>query len=227
MSTSGTIDYQLTAAEVIERAYKRLGIIGGVGATVLSDEQTDAMDALNEMLKTWSMEGPNLWTRAEQTVTVVSGTQTYTLSPRPRFVYNARWCESGVERLPMTEWNRETWDKFIYKANTGTYALAYVLDKQRTSTTMTVWPIPTFSSGTYTIKVGYERAWEIVTDGGQNIDIPEELIETLIMCLAARLAELFQLSDPNVQFIRQRAGVLYQRALDFDRWGDVEIRVVR
>lgn len=226
MALSGVINYQNTAAHVVTRALQKLGVLGQ-GVEASADELDNGLDALSEMLKTWSTEGPNLWTRAEQTVTLVSGTQTYTLDPRPRLVYNARWCENGEERLPLTEWDHQDWDRFPYKANTGTSPTIYVLNKQRTSTTITLWPIPTFSSGTYTLKVGYERAWEIVTSGADEIDVPEEFAEALVVCLAARLAEDYQLTDPASERLRARAQTLYEQVMGFDRWGDVDLRVAR
>jgi hypothetical protein len=226
MALSGVIDYDLTAAQYITRALIKLGVLGQ-GFTASADEMQNGLDVLNEMMKTWSTEGPNLWTRADQSVPLVSGTATYTLSPRPRLVYNARWVDNGVERLPLSEWDRQDWDKFIYKSSTATNPYRYITDKQRASTTITFWPIPTFSSGTYTVNVGYERAWQIVNSGDDNIDAPEEYTEAIVMCLAARLAEDYALMDANVQRITERAATLYDQAMNFDRWGDVEMRVIR
>jgi hypothetical protein len=225
VALSGVIDYQKTAAHYVSRALQKLGVLGQ-GFEASADELSNGLDVFNEMLKSWSTEGPNLWTRAEQTVTLVSGTQTYTLNPRPRLVYNVRWLEDGEERLPLTEWDRQDWDRFIFKANTG-QPVAYVLDKQRTSTTVTLWPIPSFSSGTYTLKVGYERVIETVDSGNDEIDVPEEFAEAIVICLAARLCEDYQLIDTNSQRIRERAQTLYEQVMGFDRWGDVDLNVMR
>lgn len=227
MALSGTIDYRRTAAQVVSRALQKLGVLGQ-GFEASADELQNGLDALNEMLKTWSTQGPNLWTRAEQEVTLVSGTQTYTLSPRPRLVYNVRWAVDGEERLPLPEWTRQNWDRFIYKTSTGEPKI-YVLDKQRTATTITLWPIPEFDSGseTWTLNVSYERALEIVTEGAHDIDVPEEFTETVIMCLAARLAEDYRLTDETSERVRERAVTLLEQAMSFDRWGDVELWVSR
>jgi hypothetical protein len=225
MALSGIIDKSLTASQAVTQALKKIGILGQ-GFTASADEMSDAIEVLNQMLATWSTEGPNLWTRAEQTVTLITGTQTYTLSPRPRLVYNARWLVDGAERIPLTEWDHQDWDRFIYKTSTGEPKI-YVLNKQRTSTTITLWPIPTFASGAQTLKVSYERSWEKVTDGSQDIDIPEEFIEAVVVCLAARLAEDYQLNTPTTQKVAERAATLYEQVMNFDRWGDTEFRVAR
>lgn len=219
MALSGTINNFLTAGDLINAALTKIGVLGQ-GFEASADEFEDARRELNWMLKSWSVDGPNLWTVAEQTVTLVSGTQTYTLSPRPRFVMNARLAISGVESRPLTEWARQDWDKFIMKANPGIPSI-YVLDRGRTATTITFWPKPTFTSGTYTVLVGYERAIEIVDAGANDIDIPEEFMETAVMCLAARLLEQYRIEDATAQIIRQRAALLYNQAMLFDRTGDI------
>lgn len=220
MALSGTIDHFLTAAQFVDRALGKIGV-RGQGFSVSADEQSEAIDTLNEMLKTWSMEGPNLWTKQVQSVALVSGTQTYTLNPRPRLVYNARHVEDGVERLPLSEWDRDVWENFIYKTSTGT-PLVYVLDKQRTATTITFWPIPTFDTGTHTVNVGYERAWNIVTAADQEVDVPEEFTETVVMCLAARLIEDYQLPEnDHTRRISARAATLFDQAMSYDRTGEI------
>lgn len=219
MALSGTINNFLTAGQLIDAALMKIGVLGQ-GFEASADEFENARQELNWMLKSWSVDGPNLWTVAEQTVTLVSGTQTYTLSPRPRFVMNARLAIDGVESRPLAEWNRQDWDKFPSKATTGLPSI-YVLDRTRTATTITFWPKPTFSSGTYTVLVGYERALEIVEVGANEVDIPEELMETAVMCLAARLLEQYRIEDATAQTIRQRAALLYNQAMMFDRNGDI------
>ena len=374
MALSGTISLNYTVAQLIERALKKIGVTPQ-GGTVLADEQADAIDVLNEMFKTWSTEGPNLWTPRDQFVSVVSGQQSYVLSPRPRLVLNARWCSSvvtnralycrdwtnsawtksnmtnalsqtgidgvastatlltasagnatalqtvtraeddwgfglfikrvtgtgavsltldggstytaitddisadgwtqigvaqddvtnpsfgikittsadavavdyamasvdgisesaftpilttsanvsaGVESLPLMEWGKQAWDKFIYKTNRGT-PTGYSVDKARTATTLILWPVPSFSSGAYGVNVGYERAWEMATTGSEDIDIPEEFMETAVVCLAARLIEDYQLpEDANTARIRARASTLYNQAMGFDRSGSIK-----
>jgi hypothetical protein len=376
VSLSGVLSQSYTANEAVTRALKKCGVLGQ-GFTASADEMSDGLDTLSEMLSSWSTEGPNLWTKAEQNVTLVSGVATYTLSPRPRLVYNARWCDSvitnralyardwtqsawtksnmttalsqtgvdgvassatlltasagnatalqsvtrasddwafalfvkrvtgtgaisltldggstytaitddinadgwtqigveqedvtnpsfgvkittsgdaiavdyaiasidgistsafdpiatttanvsiGVESLPLTPFDAQDWDNFLFKRNPGN-PLKYFVDKQRTSSTITFWPVPSFSSGAQMVKVGYERAWEMATSGAQDLDIPAEAMETVVMCLAARFCEDYQLTDPNSERIRERAATLYEQFMGFDRWGDVDFRV--
>jgi len=378
MALSGTITFARTAQQICDAALRKIGVLGE-GETSSGNQYTDAEEALNLMLRTWSMEGPNLWTDAEQTVPLVSGLATYTLSPRPRQVYTVRWCnavvtnralyardwtqsawtksnmttalsQTGVDNVassatlltasagnatalqsvtraeadwdfgvymkrvtgtgaisvtlnggtawtavtddinsdtwtqvglslddvtnpqfgvrittsgdavavdyalasldgisptafepiltttanvsrydegrPLGEWGRQDYENAPIKDSTGDPTI-YVIDRLRSSTTITLWPIPQFSSGVQALRIGYERVWEDVTAPGQDIDVPQEWYETVIFGLAARLADDYQLNGPHVERVRQRAVQLYQLAMTNDRRGDVRVRIGR
>lgn len=374
MALSGTITFNLTAQQLIDAALKKIGVLGE-GETASGNQYVDAERELNLMMHTWSMEGPNLWTEAEQTVPLVSGLATYTLSPRPRQVYNVRWCndvvtnralycrdwtqsawtksnmttalsQTGVDNVsssatlltasannatalqsvtraeadwafglymkrvtgtgaisltldggstytaitddinsdtwtqvgisqddvtnpsfgvkihtsgdavaidyalasldgvsptafepiltttanasrydegrPLGEWGRQDYDNSPIKDSTGDPTI-FVLSRGRTATTITLWPIPSFSSGAYAVRIGYERVWEDVTSPSEDVDVPQEWFETVTVNLAARLADDFQLTGPHVDRVRDRASRLYGMAMTADRRGDVRI----
>lgn len=224
MSTSGTITFNLTAQQLIDTALKKITVLGE-GETSSGDQYTDAQVILNLMLHSWSMGGPNLWTMTEATaIMLVSGTQEYTLSPRPRSVMNMRFAIDGVEQYPLSEWDRQDWDRFPMKTQTGN-PLKFVLDRQRTATTVKFWPVPSFGSGTYTVPYSFERVWSDVSAPAQDVDVPQEWLETVVMNLAARLADDYRLSGPIIDRVRERAGNLYELAMNADRRGDVRIRM--
>ena len=221
MATSGTITFNLTAQQLIDKALSKIGVLGE-GETASGNQYADAQTELNLMMHTWSMEGPNLWTVADGSITLVSGTQSYTLSPRPRSVMNVRFSIDSVEQYPMSEFDRQDWDRFPMKTSTGN-PLRYVVDRQRASTIVKVWPIPSFSSGTYTCPYSYERVWEDVSQPAQDIDVPQEWLETVAVSLGARLCDDYSLSGPIPDRVRDRAQKLYALAMTADRRGDVRI----
>lgn len=221
MALSGTIAFNLTAQQLLDAALKKIGVLGE-GEAASGNQYTEAQLALNLMFQTWSAEGVNLWTVAEGSVALVSGTQSYTLSPRPRDVQNMRLSIDGVERYPLSEWDRQDWDRFPMKTSTGN-PLKFVIDRQRTATSVKFWPVPSFSSGTYTVPYSYERAWEDVTAAAQDLDIPREFFETAIYCLGARLADDYGLNGPIPDRVRARAEKLYALMQGFDRRGSVRI----
>ena len=223
MALSGTIAFSNTAQQLIDAALRKIGVLGE-GEVSSGNQYTDAQQELNYMLGTWGMVGPNLWTCAEGTpIPLISGTATYTLSPRPREVANVRFAVNGVEQRPMTEFDRQDWDMFPQKAQPGA-PLRYVVDRQRTSTTLTFWPIPN-QTGVWTAPYSFERVFQDVTEPAQDIDVPAEWLETVMVNLASRLADDYTLSGPNVDRVRDRATKLYELAMNSDRRGDVRIRM--
>ena len=74
MATSNSRDFDLDVGELIEEAYERCGLEMRTGY----DART-ARRSLNLMFADWANRGLNLWTVKQETVSVVSGTATYTL----------------------------------------------------------------------------------------------------------------------------------------------------
>lgn len=74
MTTSGSRDFNLDVAEIIEEAYERCGLEVRTGY----DART-ARRSLNLMFADWANRGLNLWTVAQGTTTLIQGTSTYTL----------------------------------------------------------------------------------------------------------------------------------------------------
>ena len=75
MATSGSRDFNLDVAEVIEEAYERCGLEVRTGY----DART-ARRSLNLMFADWANRGLNLWTVASGTVTLTQGTAEVTLA---------------------------------------------------------------------------------------------------------------------------------------------------
>ena len=221
MATSGTIAFNLTAQQLIDKALSKIGVLGE-GESASGNQYADAQAELNLMLHSWSMQGPNLWTVADASIALLSGTQNYTLSPRPRSLMNMRFSIDSVERYPMSEFDRQDWDRFPMKTSTGN-PLRFVVDRQRASTSVKLWPIPSFSSGAYTCPYSYERVWEDVSQPSHDIDVPQEWLETVLVSLSSRLADDYTLSGPVPDRVRARAQNLFEVAMIADRRGDVRI----
>ena len=75
MTTSGSRDFNLDVAEVIEEAYERCGLEVRTGY----DART-ARRSLNLMFAEWANRGLNLWTVKQATQNLTQGTSSYTLS---------------------------------------------------------------------------------------------------------------------------------------------------
>lgn len=224
MATSGAITASMTAIELVTAAARRAKLLrDGQGADASMFE--DGRKHLTRMLKSWTMDGANLWRDDEQTVDLVSGTATYTLSPRVMRVRNVRLYEDSAERFPLAEWGRDDYDNLPNKTTAGR-PVAYYINRLRASVTLTLWPVP--NDSTWDLKVGYERVIEDVTAASEEIDAPQEWFDAVIDNLAVRMGEDDDALDPRLLApVRVSAAEQYARAQGHDRLGPVTFEVCR
>lgn len=64
MATSGSVDYNRTAIQIVNGAFRLIGVVSQE-QPLQSAEREDGMEALNLMVKTWQNQGLHLWTKKE------------------------------------------------------------------------------------------------------------------------------------------------------------------
>lgn len=85
MATSGSYDFSLTAAQLLSRIAKNLGVLGA-GETINSNDQTDILQTLNVVAKELQgtsdgSPGMKVHTRQRVTLFLAKGQQTYLVGP--------------------------------------------------------------------------------------------------------------------------------------------------
>lgn len=78
MAVSGSKDYSITRANIIEAALRKLGVYDQ-GEAVSGDETSAAATALNLMVKEWVARGIDLWLRDEITLFLQPDTKSYSI----------------------------------------------------------------------------------------------------------------------------------------------------
>lgn len=78
MATSGSVDFNRTATQIVSGALRTLGVIGP-GITPTAEELTDGIEALNMMVKSWQTDGLHLWLYTEAALFLVDGQSEYDL----------------------------------------------------------------------------------------------------------------------------------------------------
>lgn len=182
MATSGSIDFTLTKSEIIEEAFQLIGI-GMEGETISAFMSDTASRSLNMMIKTWETKGAKLWAISDATLSLVAGTASYTLTPRPLEVSNVRLSSSSQE-TPMMPLSREEYFALPDKTSQG-IPTQYFYDPGRTTGTLYIWP--TSSNATDEIKYNYQRTLEDMDNNTDEPDFPQEWFETITTNLATRL----------------------------------------
>jgi len=223
VTTSGSTDFTLNAADVVRFALKKLRVTRSPSAADMSD----GIQSLNLMLKTWQMTGPNLWRATEGSVNLVANQAAYTTGDVAKAcrIISARFTQSGRD-LPMEVMTREEYRDLPYKTTTG-IPTQYYFDPQRDGGTLYVWPVIAAIPNAETISFTYQRRFEDIDAIGNSLDIPQEWLETVGYSLAARLVGDYSPAADAVSHGMGIAQVLLQAAHSADREPVVRIEPER
>lgn len=211
MATSGSTDYTLTAREVATQSL-RLIRVTPVFDTPSAEDLTQAIATLNLMLKGWETDGPHIAHQTEGSVAVVAATPSYSLSPRPYRLIEARYRDANGRDLPMHELTRAEYFEFPIKTTQGT-PTQYYYDPQVSTGTLYVWPVLAAAT-TETIQYTYQRVFEDIDNPANNLDIPQEWLDMVVYNLADRLLDVYGKDNDR---ITKRAMMLLRQAKDMDR----------
>ena len=78
MAVSGSKNYAITRADIIEASLRKLGVFDA-GESISGNETSSASIALNLMVKEWVARGVDIWLRDEITLFLQPDTQSYSL----------------------------------------------------------------------------------------------------------------------------------------------------
>src|SRR3990167_9060844 len=117
MTTSSSIDLNLTAQEIITYALRLINICAQTEDPSADDSERGRVD-LNMMLKDW-MRYEHIWRIKEGYVNIVADQAGYSLSPRPHRVHDVRYRNSSSIDLPMTGMTRQQYYTLPDKASDG------------------------------------------------------------------------------------------------------------
>lgn len=214
MATSGTATFNLDIHEICEEAYERAGTQMRSGYDLRS-----ARRKLNLMASEWANRGLNLWTVEEKTITIVPGTQTYTLPSDTVDIIEAALRITSATGVP-TDYNIErmgvgTWNALTNKTQTGR-PLQYFVERTITPS-VRIWPSPD-TLATYTLVYWRLRRIQDAGGGGTTqMDIPHRFLPAIIAGLAYYIAMGKQELMQRVPFLKQEYENQFQLAYEEDR----------
>lgn len=215
MAVSGDTSFTMTARDMVTQAMIEIGVLSG-GEDPQADELSDAILRLNSMLKSWQMQGVNLWREDDRAVTITAATPSVSLADDIRQVFGARHI-GDYERV-LGRWEREDYLSLPVKDTSGDPTVFYV-SRGRDGLTAYFWPVPTTDA---TVKLDCERIVDTVTNANDDVDLPQHAFEAAWVNLAVRLIPMFNASGSAVnpltaQLVKGRADELYGALLDDDR----------
>ena len=201
MATSSSRDFDLDVGELIEEAYERCGLEMRTGY----DAKT-ARRSLNLMFADWPNRGLNLWTVKQATVSVSSGTASYTLLDATVVdLLEVVLRNSSGTDFTLTQMSRSEYLRIPNKTSTGQPS-QYFFDRQVTPT-ITLWSTPDDS---YTLVFYYVRRIEDADALVNTTDAPFRFLP----CMAAGLAYYIAIkrAPDRIQILKAIYEEEFQRA---------------
>lgn len=80
MTTSGTVSFNLTVAQIINKTFSKMGV-KIAEQDIQADEFQDGLDSLNMMIKSWAAQGLHLWSKDEGILFLDAGKTDFNLGP--------------------------------------------------------------------------------------------------------------------------------------------------
>jgi hypothetical protein len=204
MTTSGSRDFNLDVAEIIEEAYERCGLEVRTGY----DAKT-ARRSLNLMFADWANRGLNLWTVAQGTTNLVQGTSTYTLGADVVDILEMVLRRSGtdyeVERISRGEYLN-----FPNKTDQGRPSQFY-LDR-KIQPVITLWQTP--ENSTDVLVYYYVQRIQDADTLQNTTDLPFRFLPCMVAGLAYYLA--MKRAPERLQILKAVYEEEFQRAAEED-----------
>jgi len=178
MATSGTQNFALNVADVIEEAYELIGLEVRSGY-----DARKARRSLNIMFQDWTNRGINLWKVAQVNQTMTAGTANYAMNAYDLDVLEAIVRRDGndysIERI-----TREDYFHLPNKTQQGRPTQIYV---ERTATpSFYVWPTPDKSTDVVlTHRIQRIQDANTLTN---DLDVPSRFIPAMVSGLAYYMA---------------------------------------
>lgn len=204
MTTSGSRDFNLDVAEIIEEAYERCGLEVRTGY----DART-ARRSLNLMLAEWANRGLNLWTVAEGIFTVVAGDPSYVLANDVVDILDVIVRRSGtdfeIDRISRTEYFT------LPNKTTQGRPSQYFLDRTITPT-MYLWAAP--ENSTDQIRYYYVRRMQDADSLTNTNDIPFRFLPCMVAGLSYYIS--MKRAPERTALLKAVYDEEFQRAADED-----------
>jgi hypothetical protein len=208
MATSGSRDFDLDVADIIEEAYERCGLEVRTGY----DAKT-ARRSLNIMFSEWANRGINLWTVKQATLTLTSGTATYNsgngLASPMNDILEVALRRSGTD-YEVDRISRGEYLNVPNKTTTGRPSQFYF--NRQTSPELSVWPTP--ENSTDELVYYYITRIEDADTLQNTTDVPYRFLPCMIAGLSYYLS--MKKAPERVQLLKAVYEEEFQRASDED-----------
>jgi hypothetical protein len=167
------------------------------GETPSAEEQADALEVLNEMLDSWSLENLVIPSRTREEFDLVGAQQTYTMgsggnfnTSRPARIEAAGILDlaSPANEIPIDLINMRQWSEITVKGTSSTYPTKLYVENTSPLERLNFWPIP---SAAYKVAIYSAKPLTAVASANTTLSLPPGYLKALRYNLAIELAPEF------------------------------------
>lgn len=215
MSTSGSTDFNITRDQLITGALRLCGAVAQ-GESPTAAQISEASEALNMLIKAWQADGMPLWVIKNHTLTLVSGTNTYTVTPKLLKVIQA-FSHNTLTNIdvPMRIVTRQEYNVLGNKTSTGN-PIQVFCNPELTATSVKVFPTPDSTSASQNqVILVYQKQFDDMDSASDNLEFPSEWFEAVKYGLSTRLAGEYGISLDDRRMLTHEANAIKQEALSF------------
>ena len=204
MAVSGSRNFELNVAEIIEEAYERCGLEARTGY----DFKT-ARRSLNLMFADWANRGLNLWTVKQGTQALTAGTATYAFTADYTDLLEVVIRRSGTD-YELDRMSRGDYLTLPSKTTEGRPS-QYFYNRQITPE-VTLWPTP--DSSTDTLVYYYVQRMDDADTLLNTTDAPYRFYPCMVAGLSYYIA--MKKAPERIQLLKAVYEEEFQRAADED-----------
>jgi len=204
MATSGSRDFDLDTAEIIEEAYERCGLEVRTGY----DART-ARRSMNLMFADWANRGLNLWTVKQATQALTAGTATYSFDSSYTDLLEVVLRRGGVD-YELDRMSRSEYLTLPNKSTTGRPSQYYY--NRQIVPEISLWSTP--DSSTDVLVYYYVQRIQDVDALVNTTDAPFRFLPCMVAGLAYYIA--MKRAPDRIQLLKAVYEEEFQRAADED-----------
>lgn len=206
-----------TALDLIKYALKKRRVLG-VGDTLTDEEAQDALDTLNLMLESWSLDRVSVYNEAQQTF-VSNGQAAYTIGPggdidvteRPTKLTSAYTRDAaGIDHPMRVLLNAQDYDGIQLKSIAVPWPSAVWYEPTNPLGTLHFWPVP----NGYTIYLRFWQQLQQFDSLTEQIDLPIGYKEAIGLNLAIKCEDFGGTVTPALESLARTS---YGRLKAFNR----------
>jgi|TARA_R110000796_G_scaffold3507_3_gene13643 hypothetical protein len=206
MAVSGSTDFNIDAAEVIQEAYERCGL-----QEVTGKDLRTAVRSMNLLFAEWANRGLNLWTVTLGTQSTTASDNDYSLATNIIDVLEVSLRDSNNIDQSLTRISRSDYHLLPNKSSEGKPAQFYF--ERTTTPTLFLYPTPDLS--TYTVRYYFLKRID-------DIDLPSDdpnVSFRFLPCLVAGLAYYIAMkkAPDRIQILKTVYDEEFERARQEDR----------